>query len=270
MDFQIMTFRDRSKAKYSTQAFPKIPVLFTSTNEARLYWDLIIRRVFLWHAATHPNGSVTLDFADMNYNLLGIRPGPSQKAIEELSDFKVVTKDWYQAFLPIFERARSCPGTKGYLAASVLMLRYLPSRFKISSNLRDYHRVVELAREILETDSRSAVPGKAVFTFETTVVFGLLVVATTCPEIELRRHTIALLLKHPRREGLLDSMMVVKIATWMLNQEEEEEVVDGFILESSKLRIVKNDFDLKERKAVIHCAKGTCDEKLLPPVTLWW
>lgn len=267
MDFQVMTFRDRSKAKYRTKGFPKIPVLFTSTNEARLYWDLIVRRVFLWHAVAHPHGSVTLDFADMNYQMIAKGTTPGEKAIDELSDFKEVTKDWYQAFLPIFERTRSCPGTKDHLAASSLMLRYLPSRFKVSSDPRDYHRVVDMAREILETDLRSAVPGKAIFTFETTVVVGLLVVATSCPEIEGRRQAIALLLKHPRREGLLDSMMVVKIATWMLNQEEDE-VIDGIIPESSKLRIVKNDFDLKERKAVLHCSKGK--NNLLPPIILYW
>jgi hypothetical protein len=268
MDFQVMTFRDRRRAKYRTKAFPKIPVLFTSINEARLYWDLVIRRVFHWHTAAHPTGSTTLDYADVNCHLIPKGTTPAQEAIEELRDFQEVTKDWYQAFLPIFERTRSCPGTKDHLAASSLMLGYFSSRFEISSEPRYYHRVVELAREILETDGRSAVPGKAVFTFETMVVIGLLVVATTCPEVDVCRQAIALLSKHPRREGLLDSMMVVKIVTWMLDQ--EEGVVDGLIPESSRLRIVRKDFDLKERKVVLHCSKGKGNDRPLPPVTLWW
>lgn len=254
-----MTFRDRSKVKYRMKAFPKIPVLFTSTNEARLYWDLIIRRVFLFHAASHPQGPVTLDFADINFrnyhDIANKQNECTDKATEELRDFKKVTKNWYQAFLPIFERTRDCPGTKDHLAASSLMLRFLPSRFKVASDPQDYIRVVELAREILETDGRSSVPGKAVFTFETTVVVGILMVATTCPQISVRRQAIELLLKYPRREGLLDSRMVVKIATWMLNQEEGE-AVEGLIPEASKLEIVSNNFDLKKRKAVLHCSKG--------------
>ncbi|KAE9371569.1 hypothetical protein N431DRAFT_341648 [Stipitochalara longipes BDJ] len=267
MDFQVMTFRDRSRAKYKTKAFPKIPVLFTSIQEARLYWDLIIRRVFIWHAVAHPHGSVTLDFADVNYQLISEGTNPVQKAIDEISDFEEVTKNWYQAFLPIFERTRSCPGTRDHLGASSLMLRYLPARLKLASDLRDYRRLVDLAREILETDGRHAVPGKAIFTFETVVIIGLLVVATSAPEIEVRRQAIALLVKYPRREGLLDSMMVVKVATWMMKQEESE-VVEGMIPESSRLRIVKNDFNLKERKAVLHFSKG--EDNPLPPVTLWW
>jgi hypothetical protein len=269
MDFQVMIFKDRRRAKYRTKAFPKIPALFTSINEARLYWDLVIRRVFLWYPAAHPTGSVMLKYADVNCNSITKGTTPAQKAIEELNDFQGVTKDWYQAFLPIFEQTRSCPGTKDHLAASTLMLRYLPSRFKGSSETRGYHRMVELAREILETAGRSVVPGKVVFTFETTMVIGLLVVATRCPELDVCRQAIALLSKHPRREGLLDSMMVVKIVTWMLDQEEEE-VVDGLIPKSSRLRIVRNDFDLKERKAVLHCSKGEGNDKPLPPVTLWW
>ena len=267
MDFQVMTFRDRSRKKYKTKAFPKIPVLFTSINEARLYWDLIIRRVFIWHALARPQGSVTLDFADINYHLIAEENTPVQKTIEELNDFKEVTKNWYQAFLPIFERTRSCPDTKDHLGASSLMLRYLPSRFKMTNDIRDYRRLVDIAREILETDARNAVPGKAVFTFETTVVVSLSTVATLAPDIEVRRDAIALLVKYPRREGLVDSQMVVKVATWMMEQEESE-VIDGMIPESSKLRIINNDFDLKERKAVLHCSKGKGNP--LPPVTLWW
>jgi hypothetical protein len=63
--------------------------------------------------------------------------------------------------------------------------------------------------------------------------------------------------------------MVVKIATWMLKQEEDE-VVEGLIPEALKLQIVNNNFDLKERKAVIRFSKGKDHTKLLPPVTLWW
>jgi hypothetical protein len=270
MDFQVMTFRDRSRAKYRFRSFPRIPVLFTSINEARLYWDLIIRRVFLWHSETYSQGPVTLDFTEINYHDSPEKVSKfRKKAAEEAKNFTQVTKDWYQAFLHIFERTRKFPGSKDHLAATSLMLRYYPSKFKVAPDPRDYIRVVELAREILETDGRSSIPGKPVFTFDTTVVVGLLMVATTCPQIVIRRQAIALLQKYPRREGLVDSMMVVKIASWMLDQEADE-VVDGVVPKSSKLRIVRNDFDLKERKAILHCSKGNDWQTLLPPITLWW
>jgi hypothetical protein len=135
---------------------------------------------------------------------------------------------------------------------------------------RDHVQAVDLARQILEKDGRSSVPGKAVFTFDTTVIMGLFLVATSRPEIAIRRQAIGLLLKYPRREGLLDSMMMVTIATWMLNQEEKR-IVDGYIPETSKLRTVRNDFDLKERKAVLICSREGSDEKvLLPELTLSW
>jgi hypothetical protein len=156
MDFQVMTFKDRYGMHCRTAAYPKIPVLFTSNKEARLYWDLIIRRMFLWHSATRPEGSITLEWN-----------GNAQDATEQWQDYKRVAKDWYQAFLPIFKRTRHCPGTRENLAASSMMLRYLSSKFKIAPDNRDHIQLVELAREILEMDGRSSVPGKAVFTFET-------------------------------------------------------------------------------------------------------
>lgn len=221
-----------------------------------------------------PEGSVTLDFGDILQDLEYVerRKTFTQSALDESNDYKKVTRDWYQAFLPIFERTRNCPGTKENLAASSLMLRYLPSRFATAPDTRDHIHVVELARQILEKDGRNSVPGKAVFTFDTTVIIGLFLVATSCPEVAVRRQAIGLFLKYPRREGLLVSMMVVTIATWMLNQEEER-IVDGCIPETSKLRIVRNDFDLKKRKAVLICSRsveGGDGRVLLPEVTLCW
>lgn len=266
-----MTFKDRSRRKFRTKAFPKIPVLFASTNEARLYWDLIVRRVFVWHAQVHPQGSVPLDFAysdeNNNHEIGSAEKKIADEAAEEARAFQEVTRNWYQAFLPMFERTRHYPGTKDHLATSSLMLRYIRSRAKLISDPLDYVRLVELAREILETDAQISIPGKAVFIFETTVLIGLLIVATTCPQVALRRQAIGLLLKYPRREGLLDGLMVARIANWMLEQEIE---VDGVIPEISKLQIEKNDFDLKERRVVLHCSKGKDGKILLPPVTLYW
>ncbi len=62
--------------------------------------------------------------------------------------------------------------------------------------------------------------------------------------------------------------MVVKIATWILNQEEEF-IVDGFILEAARVWIARNDFNLMERKAVLLCSKLEGGKGvMLPQVTL--
>jgi hypothetical protein len=267
-----MTFKDRNRTKYRTKAFPKIPVLFASTQEARLYWDLIVRRVFVWHAQAHPQGSVPLNFAYSKENNDGEISSTEKKisdmVAEEAKAYQEVTKNWYQAFLPMFERTRHCPGTKDNLAASSLMLRYIRSRVNLTLDPLDYVRLVELAREIMEADARSSPPGKVVFTFETTVMVGFLIVVMTCPLVALRWQAIGLLMKYPRREGLVDSNMVVRIGIWILEQEGNG--VDGVIPEASKLQILKHEFDLRERKAVLHCSKGKDNKILLPPVTLYW
>jgi hypothetical protein len=100
-------------------------LFFTSTKEARLYWDLIVRRIFLWHSAMRAEGSVTLGLRDIlqDFQYDEGRKSFTQSLLDKSNDYKKVAKDWHQAFVPIFERTRNCPGTKENLAASLLMLR---------------------------------------------------------------------------------------------------------------------------------------------------
>ncbi|KAF8861635.1 hypothetical protein BDZ45DRAFT_740095 [Acephala macrosclerotiorum] len=184
----------------------------------------------------------------------------------ELVAYEEVTTLWYEKFKPLFEESRKKPGSKMFLGASMMMVRYIPSKFAISKKapncgvyadeyLEDYKTVNRLVREVLE-EHTSLPPRKAAFG---------------------RRHfsaeeAIALLVKHPRREGLWDSLMAARVATWLMEREEEE-MVDGYVPETARLRIVKNNFVLKERKAVIRCSKlveGCTERAVLSDVTLTW
>jgi hypothetical protein len=73
--------------------------------------------------------------------------------------------------------------------------------------------VVKLAREILEIESQFSMRGKVVFTFDVNVNTALFLASTRCSEVVIRREAIALLLKYPRRERLLVTMTMVRIAT---------------------------------------------------------
>jgi hypothetical protein len=66
--------------------------------------------------------------------------------------------------------------------------------------------------------------------------------------------------------------MTAKVASWFMNKEEEG-MVDGYVPETARLRIVKNDVVLSERKAMIQCSKlmdGSQERVSLPEVTLTW
>jgi hypothetical protein len=227
----------------------------------------------------------TLDFGenDVTENILKA-DAFAQRIQTELGLYVKVRAKWLRAFQPLFDCSRSKPGSKEYLGASVLMIQYLSGGVTTAAqgqNLeeahcdmlpRDFTTIVDMAQDCLEWSSLSTTPGKAVFVFDDSLVAGLFLVATRCRDPHLRRRTIHLLQKYPRREGLWDSSMAAKVATWLMDKEEEG-MVDGYVPEAARLRIVKTDLKLTERTAIIRCSRlveETGERVEMPDVTLTW
>lgn len=256
-----------------------LPLVFDSVKQARQYWDLIVEATMLWRASSHPNGFSTLGFGENNIRASQRRSSSfSQRIKQELQVYMTTTEGWLQSFQPLFERSRAQKGTKEFLGASILMIKYLSWRFTLprleqcdtyeDEFLPGYITVVDLAQGLLEADLTNRIKDKPIFIFDDRLVAGLFLVATGCRERRVRRQAINLLRKYPRREGLWDSSMAAKVATWFMEAEEEGLEGDS-IPPSARLNIVKNDFVLSERKAVVRCSKifGTAT---LPEVTLTW
>lgn len=161
------------------------------------------------------------------------------------------------------------------------MLKYLSTRFTeassfgpetVSDTFREDHiQTIRFARDLLETHGRNRFPGKAIFVFDKNVVCALFLVAARCRDC-MRRKAISMMWKYPRREALWGSSMAAKIATWIMSVEEEG-MVEGFVPETARLKIVNNDFALPQRKAVICCSKpveGLSERVVLPEATLTW
>ncbi|KAE8447160.1 hypothetical protein EG329_010991 [Mollisiaceae sp. DMI_Dod_QoI] len=287
LDFQVMQFKYTVKDRVLSPSYPTIPPSFESVTEARFYWDLIVRRAQQWHIAQHSAATEqfsTLDFGENNTSENFKRGSEfADRTERELVAYEEVTALWYEKFKPMFEKSREQPGSKMFVAASMMMVRYLPSKFAISRKapdcdlyadqyFEDYKSVVSLTRGVLEEYSMT-LPGKAGFGMDVNFVLSLFLVATRCREPSVRREAISLLVKHPRREGLWDSLMAARVATWLMEKEEEGMADGKYVPETARLRIVKNDFVLKERKAVIRCSKMVegCEQRVeLPDVTLTW
>ena len=293
LDSQILTFRDTGIARRTSENWTTItpdllpflqmlPRRFDSVREARMYWDLIVEAAMLW-VASHPSGFSILDFGENNIRENQEKLGTfSQKIQHELHVYTTVTEQWFQSFQPIFEHSRAQKDSKDFLGANILMIKYLSSRVAVprlvqhcdtyqDGFLQDYIAVVELARDLLEADDRNHIRGKPIFIFDDSLVAGLFFVATRCRERIVRRQAIDLLRHYPRREGLWDSSMAAKVATWFV-ETEEAGMEDGFIPPSARMKIVKIDSILSERKAVVRCSKisGLEGTTFLPEVTLTW
>ncbi|PVH73911.1 hypothetical protein DL98DRAFT_519626 [Cadophora sp. DSE1049] len=279
LDFQAMAFEDGKTNRELSKKYPDIPARFETVKEARMYLDVIVRRVQQWHANVqtqrHPY-IATLDFEECT------DVGSNKKLASELEGYFDTMRSWYHAFKPVFDVAQTKRGCKEYLGATVLMARYIPSRFLFSAAegdetysdvyLPECTTLVGLLEDVLEQDPNLR-PGQATFVFGNHCVLALFVVALRCRDPTVRRRAISLLVKHPRREGLWDSLMAARVASWVM-VEEEKGMVCGFVPEAARLRIVKNDFILSERKALVCCSKlaaeGSKERILLPEVTLTW
>ena len=257
-----------------------IPSAFGSLREARWFWDVIVRAAMWLRVASHPNEFSTLDFGESDVHYSQRKADAfGQKIQRQLQLYTSTIEKWFGAFKPVFDGSRTQDRSKDFRGASILMIKYLSSRIAIPQHealsdefLSDYISIFNLARELLEMDDRSRSPGRPLFIFDDSLVAGLFLVATRCRNRKVRRDVIELLRRHPRREGLWDSLMAAKVATWFMNAEEEG-LVGDIIPAHARMKIVKNDFVLSERKAVVRCSKiavGREDPTLLPEVTLTW
>jgi hypothetical protein len=284
LDVMVMLFKDMHSIrqpllKGAIVEYPFVPPEFSSVKEARLLWDIFIQRAAHWRYSFAEDGLSTLNFGENN--MLGGEE--AQKFLAESILYITYADEWHAAFLPLFNYARNQPGTKDFLGASALMLKYLSTRIAIENSsvssetssdaLHAYYiQSVGLARDLLESHSRTQSLGKATFVFEENIICALFQVATKCRECLVRREAISLLRKYPRREGLWDSLMVATIATWIMNIEEES-MVDRYVPQAARLMIVDNNFVLSRRKVMIRCSKlveGSGERVMLPEVTLTW
>jgi hypothetical protein len=286
LEAQILTFEDarstqRPRRTAKEEEFPVIPSIFHSVSEARFYWDLCVRRAMLFHYSnTDPNFS-SLDFGE-NIFRNSICCERIQKYI---NGYTTARKNWAKAFRPLFERSRAEINTKDYMCANILMMKALSAKFVFApiseggetyadAFFDDYVQIVDLATNVLEqsADEDETARRKVVFNFDVNIVVPLFIVSLRCRDCKVRREAIELLWRYPRREGFYDSLMAAKVASWFMNKEEEG-MVDGYVPETARLRIVKNYFVLSEGKATIQCSKlmeGGQKRVLLPEVTLTW
>ena len=115
---------------------------------------------------------------------------------------------------------------------------------------------------------------KASFALDLGIVPPLFVVATKCRDRKLRREAIRLLMSSPRREGMWDSILCSKVATWIM--EIEEEGMNPFdtwnplsftqvVSDDRRVMVKEITFDLQQREATLRCGtRGAREEDFDP------
>jgi hypothetical protein len=113
-----------------------------------------------------------------------------------------------------------------YLAA--VMVRDSTQTYPDSRKLLPiFTKILALAKSVIEYTSED--PGKNTFKVAMEIICPLYHVTRQCPHLSMRKEAILLLLSHPRREGMWDSILSGKVAEWMLKLEQDN--YDGEYIE---------------------------------------
>lgn len=94
------------------------------------------------------------------------------------------------------------------------------------------------------------------FSFEFRILPMIFGVATKCRDPILRREAIRIMLSAHWKEGIWDSLLCGKTATWMMNIEEEGMDEDGNIPEQFRCFDEKFDLNVPGRIAVVRCQQN--------------
>ena len=283
LDYQLLLCLGNGPGRHQPQSYPSASQPFKSINEACTFWDLVVRRILHFHTVNSlaeqdsPKG-----FEDENAspNDAKGKVYPKHMLIEQ-HNFNTVAEQFFRFFDPVFKSSRRKPGTKDYLLANLVMIRALSCRAAVSRGpsesemysdafLRDYMLIIQLAQDLIDDAVNNL--RKAVFNFDMSLGKALFSVAHVCRDPKVRRSAIELLNRFPRREAWFDTLVAAKVATYVVNKEERG-MINDFIPDSARLRVLRHETGPQKQWATIYCSKlvwkdGAIAREELPPETI--
>jgi len=229
----------------------QIPDRFTSVMEARVAWDKLTKRIFMFRESMFDQAqSGVMGVLPANLRHFGMR-------------FKQEMEDWIAAFDPILH-SRTAPGVSSQEKAGIAVLKmttimtqilflmtFSDTEMQFDAFIPQFKQIVDLALEVIGDEERRAAAKrcpdpmfcrhqaghepdifggyeyatrhiKPSFSADLGIVPPLFVVATKCRDPLIRRQAIQLLRSSSRREGMWDSELTARIAMWITSIEEEE------------------------------------------------
>ncbi|KAH8682623.1 hypothetical protein BX600DRAFT_544961 [Xylariales sp. PMI_506] len=288
LEIQAMSFRDtrppechatlKEEGKEVVQQMPK---LFASINEARVYLDLIMRRMM--HFTAHIN-HFKVSFAQYEDAPAAHIPEPwiDSKVPKEAkplpkSDPPYYSEQeqlvaemgrWMVAFTPLFSR---CVENGGRQRVSALTLCLAATTAKISIQTAfikaeteydvfepEFRRIVLQSVLLLQTLEEEYTPRKKLtlaFSFDLGVIPPLFLTAVKCRNSEIRHEALRLMNRYPRREGVWDSVTAAALGTWVAGLEEEDVGAGVFVPEDHRVRKPSIKVNLVKRTATMTCFK---------------
>ncbi|KAG4420541.1 hypothetical protein IFR04_006361 [Cadophora malorum] len=233
IDIQAMAFLDPRypkrllPPKEQCQKIALIPREFSSLNEARDSLINTMQRVMQFTSAMFPetfsfSGFLRLDF------MMSIPLEHVDRKYMHLAELQA----WRSSISPVIKKSLTSEGSNDRFCAASLELMYLAG-YVTTYMMRTYdgkspdtkilmpefEQMLALSEELLKHPNMSQ--PNATYMFEMHTICPLYAISWYCPQRSLRRKAIALLQSPARREALWDSVMVGKLAEWIMSLEDE-------------------------------------------------
>ena len=198
-----------------------IPEIFSDFASAHRCWDFLMDRALQFYRRTLFNRA----FAPAS------REPDAQIARQHASYVKQFA-DFERAFKYILDEAIDPDGTISNPAALILSIYRRTTLITLASvrndcemvydsYLPDFQYIVQTCATLIAAQAPAQRPRNPRFSFEVGIIPPLHVTATKCRDPILRRKAIDLMFSSPRQEGMWDSVLVGRIAKWLINCEED-------------------------------------------------
>jgi len=259
-----------------------MPRRFTTLDEAKLYWSIVVRRAFHFMGTTWrrtspkslvrelatkiPNGVVTTlgdNIYNTSYEVDGEVAAGQRRHYRELAH-------WLDAFAAPFldiRRAYSLT-SRHYIVAATLQMQILTVKIAVAGVgftketayemfHADFAEIVRLA-----TDISTACPidkqsdfWSGCFVLDLGINTSLFFLLLRCRDWTLRRQAIAILEKW-HVEGVADPLLMIAVGRFIM-EVEEEGMVDGFIPEEARAILTTKCHCPPDRVMLLQCVRRT-------------
>ncbi|KAH8590026.1 hypothetical protein B0O99DRAFT_312263 [Bisporella sp. PMI_857] len=200
----------------------------------------------------------------MSYTQSGVALDPMDP---ERVDLFWVCRQWAKAFKPYFEETKLDRTSQRYLGALQLDMYFrmfeilIPTSSSQNETIYDdfiqhFRYIVSSSRHLIErSKTREGLIGPKV-QFGMGLIMPLYITAIKCRDYSLRREAIALLQNSPCRNGVWDSVIVAKVAAWVVTIEEDGWDYDGCVPEELRIRGGSLTFYIRSGWVIVNCLQG--------------
>jgi hypothetical protein len=289
LDIQVSTISDNRTVEVHEKFIENdspivkaIPNEFASLDEAKGYWNVIMRRTYHFLATTWRRtepGALVREFETKNPGAVLVTVGDTIHTTSFKVDqtvrtsqlrFSVEIACWLQTFMPLFSRMRRSSGftLRDYVVATMLQIQALVTKITLAgvnftqeicydqfhANFKDIIRYAGDVAKVRQSNPNLDFWAGS-FQLDLGLVEPLFTLLLRCRDPVLRRKALAIL-EAWHLECWWDPLLIIAIGRFIM-EVEEEGMVEGFIPEESRAILTAKSHCPPQRAMVLQCVQRT-------------